>query len=347
MDLVLAHHAEAEMNRMLLTARRGILAIALAMAACGDSAQGGGGSGGQSEGGAGPSTGGGGEGGAGEGGEPEQGGAGVGGMTTEDFVAGGDRPVNVLLPDNYDPAEPTPLLILLHGYGADSAIQDGYFVMSSVAATQGLVFAAPDGTTDEGGARFWNATDACCDFYNAGVDDSAYLEAVLDEIASRVNIDPSRIYVVGHSNGGYMSYRMACDHADRIAAIVSLAGATFEDQSDCAASEPVSVLQIHGTADTDIPYEGGVHGSSGVLFPGAVESVERWAELDGCDAASVAGAPRDIELEIAGDETTVDSYQACDGTSVELWSIQGGGHVPSLVEDFSAQVIAWLLAQSK
>jgi polyhydroxybutyrate depolymerase len=335
---------------MLLTgireAARTIVPIALAavMVACGDAAAGGGGSGGQSAGGQSP---GGENAGGADGGGQQQGGAGSGGMTTEDFVAGGDRPVNVLLPDGYDPDEPTPLVILLHGYAADSTVQDSYFVMSSVAATQGLVFAAPDGTIDEGDSRFWNATDACCDFYASGVDDSAYLEGLLDEIESKVNIDPNRIYLVGHSNGGYMAYRMACDHADRIAAIAGLAGATFEDQNDCAASEPVSILHIHGTADTDILYDGGVHGSSGVVYPGAIESVERWVAIDGCDATSVPGTPRDIELEIAGDETTVDIYQGCNGTAVELWSIQGGGHVPSLVEDFSGQVIAWLLLQSK
>lgn len=325
------------------------IALMSAGLGCGDADQGAGGSG-DEDGGSGAvgghSAGGDSAAGGGDGAGPSQGGAG-GGTTTEDFVAGGERPVNVLLPDGYDPAQPTPLLVLLHGYAADAAIQDGYFVMSSVAASQGLVFAAPEGTVDEGGARFWNATDACCDFYGSGVDDATYLEGLIDEIASRVNVDPSRIYLVGHSNGGYMAYRMACDHADRIAAIVSLAGATFEDQRDCAASGPVSVLHIHGTADTDIQYAGGVHGSSGVVFPGAVETVERWAEVDGCDATAVSGTARDIELEIPGDETTVDTFQSCEGSSVELWSIQGGGHVPSLVEDFSAQVVGWLLTQSK
>jgi len=268
-------------------------------------------------------------------------------MTTEDFVAGGDRPVNVLLPDGYDPQEPAPLLILLHGYGADSTIQDSYFVMSTAAAARGVVFAAPDGTIDEGEARFWNATDACCDFYASGVDDSTYLVDLIDEIGTRVNVDPNRVYVVGHSNGGFMAHRFACDHADRIAAIASLAGPTFENQGDCAATEPVSVLQIHGTADMDILYEGGVHGSSGVVYPGAVETVQRWAVVDGCDPTSSEGAPRDIEVNIEGAETTVQSYPGCDGTAVDLWSIEGGEHVPSLVEDFSAQVIDWLLAQSK
>lgn len=326
--------------------RAAILFFALAsFAGCGDDGVGEGGAGGAGAGGQG--AGGSSTGGSDEGAGAPQGGDGAGGMTTENFVAGGERPVDVLLPTGYDPSQPTPLLLLLHGYAADAAIQDGYFVLSSVAAAQGLVFAAPNGTLDEGQARFWNATDACCDFYASGVDDSAYLESLIDEIGARVNIDPNRVYVVGHSNGGFMSYRMACDHADRIAAIVSLAGATFEDERACGASGPVSVLQIHGTEDTDILYEGGVHGSSGVVYPGALESVQRWAQRGGCGATPVAGEARDLELEIEGAETTVDRFEGCDGASVELWTIQGGGHIPSLVESFGAQVVTWLLLQSK
>ena len=68
-----------------------------------------------------------------------------------------------------------------------------------------------------------------------------------------MNVDPYRIYVAGHSNGGFMSYRLACTHADRIAAIVSLAGATFDTPADCSPTEPVAVLQIHGTADDTCP----------------------------------------------------------------------------------------------
>ncbi len=318
--------------------------LALAAAGCGDSSpEGSGGAGGAG----GAGTGGDGAGARADGGAAASGGSGAGGMTTEDFVAGGDRPVDVLLPEGYDPTQPAPLLILLHGYAADSSVQDSYFVTSTVAAARGVVFAAPNGTVDEGGARFWNATDACCDFYGSGVDDSAYLTALIDEIEGRVNIDPNRIYFVGHSNGGFMSYRMACDHADRIAAIASLAGTTFEDQQDCAATEPVSVLHIHGTADTDILYAGGVHGGSGVVYPGAVETAARWAAIDGCGATATEGAPRDIDADLGGAETTVDAYPGCSGTAVELWSIQDGVHVPTLVADFSAQVVDWLLAQSK
>src|SRR5439155_20820686 len=114
----------------------------------------------------------------------------------------------------------------------------------------------PDGTVDGNNNHFWNATDGCCDFGKTGVDDSSYLAGLIDEIASKYKVDPKRVYFMGHSNGGFMSYRMACDHADRVAAIVSLAGATFADDSKCKPTAPVAVVEVHGNADPTVPYDG-------------------------------------------------------------------------------------------
>lgn len=334
---------------------RWLAVVGLTLIACGDDVTnpGGGGSGGSGAsssdgaGGTGAGDGGSNNGGQAAGGNTEGGGTGDGGgQTTMDFVAGGDRPVNVHLPAGYDPAVPTPLLILLHGYGASGALQDSYFHMGDAADASGLVFAAPDGTKDANGSRFWTATDACCNFAELPVDDSAYLIGLVDEIAGKLNIDPGRVYFAGHSNGGFMSYRLACDHADKIAAIASLAGATHNDQADCPASEPVSVLQIHGTADATIAYLGGQN--LGNIYPGAQETVQRWVTVDGCDSQGELGAPRDVEGSIAGDESSVEVFSGCDAnTSVELWTIPGGSHIPNLAADFSQQVIDWLLARSK
>ena len=116
-----------------------------------------------------------------------------------------------------------------------------------------MLYATPNGTQDLLALRFWNATDACCDFFGSGVDDSTYLANLVAAIDSAVGVDPRRRFFVGHSNGGFMSYRMACDHADEVAAVVSIAGATFDDTADCAPVRPVSTLQIHGTSDTVDP----------------------------------------------------------------------------------------------
>jgi polyhydroxybutyrate depolymerase len=141
---------------------------------------------------------------------------------------------------------------------------------------------------------------------------------------------------------------MACDHADQIAAIVSLAGAMFDDVSRCAPKEPVAVLEVHGTADTIIPYAGGM--IQGHAFPGATTTVSDWATIDGCDAmADTSAPPLDLESALAGAETTVTSYAAgCKpGGHAELWTIQGASHIPTFSPTFASGAIDFLLAHAK
>ncbi len=260
----------------------------------------------------------------------------------------GRGPVLVRVPSGYDPQTPAPLVMLLHGYGASGALQEAYMGFAPLIDEYGFFYLHPDGTTDPGGSRFWNATDACCNFYGSDVDDSGYLRALIAEVQSLFNIDDRRIYVVGHSNGGFMSYRLACDHAATIAAIASLAGATFDDPADCTPSGPVHALQIHGTADSEIFSSGGsLHGTP---CPGAVASAETWAEYDGCLVEGDASpAPLDLDTNIPGDETLVTRYEmeCLPGGSAELWTIVGGSHVPSLSPDFSRLVIEFFLAHPK
>ena len=144
-----------------------------------------------------------------------------------------------------------------------------------------------------------------------------------------------------------MSYRMACDHADQIAAIVSLAGATFADDSKCKASEPVAVAQIHGDLDETVSYQGG--NFAGFAYPSAQKTVELWAAHDGCALASSDGEPKDLESTLAGKETSTAIYgSGCKpGGQVELWTIAKGKHVPSITADFRTQVIDFLDAHPK
>ncbi|MEM8709961.1 MAG: alpha/beta fold hydrolase, partial [Planctomycetota bacterium] len=176
-----------------------------------------------------------------------------GGLT----VDAGRGPITVSLPANYDPASPAPLVVLLHGFGASGPVQEAYMQFTPIQDDYGYVFCAPSGTVNGAGQRFWNATNACCDFQNSNVDDVGYLVDLIEAIEAAVSIDPRSIHLVGHSNGGFMSYRMACERSDKIASIASLAGATFSDPADCVGSGPVHILQIHGTNDATIAYGGG------------------------------------------------------------------------------------------
>jgi polyhydroxybutyrate depolymerase len=250
--------------------------------------------------------------------------------------------------------------MLLHGYGSSGDEEEAYLRLGAAAALNGVIYLHPDGTTDSNGARFWNATDACCDVDGSGVDDSSYLAALVTEIRTHVAVDPRRVFVVGHSNGAFMSYRMACDHADTIAAIVSLAGAPPADPAACRPSEPVAILQVQGSADDQVRVGGGA--LTGNLAPGddrlaAYPSLEaslaEWARFDGCAGTRTpSAATLDLDRTLAGangpNETGVSTNGRCrPGGGVELWMIHGGGHDPEFIDDFGARVLVFLLSHAK
>ncbi|MEM1413388.1 MAG: alpha/beta fold hydrolase [Myxococcota bacterium] len=269
------------------------------------------------------------------------------GVPSDEIVLGGERPVTLQVPEDYA-GESLPLVLSLHGYTSNGAEMDAYFGLPERVDERRFFLLSPTGTEERSsGNPFWNATDACCNFFRSPVDDVAYLTGLIDEAAARVAVDPARVYVVGHSNGGFMSYRLACDAADRIAAIVSLAGSTHGDAMECGASEPVSVLQIHGTLDSVIAYEGGALVAG--TYPGAEETVERWARRAGCTGEPTPGDPIDLVRTLPGAETEVLSYAtACDpGIGASLWTIEGGNHVPFFQADYADRLLDFLFAHPK
>jgi polyhydroxybutyrate depolymerase len=257
-----------------------------------------------------------------------------------------DRPFQLHLPESSDPAGTAPLVVLLHGYTSSAAEQESYFQLTAESDRRGFLYAMPDGTAQADGDRFWNATEACCDFQRSGVDDSGYLRRLIDTVISSYPVDASRVYVIGHSNGGFMAHRMACEHASVITAIVSLAGAANNDASQCAPERPVSVLQIHGTADGVIPFDGGAN--FGRPFPSVDTMLATWRDLNGCTDEADTSPSLDLDSGLPGPETTVTTYATgCgDASRVELWSIEDGSHVPPLTADFAPAVVDFLYAQT-
>ncbi|MDC3402481.1 hypothetical protein OAX95_00925, partial [bacterium] len=135
--------------------------------------------------------------------------------------------------------------------------------------------------------------------------------------------------------------------ADTIAGIASLAGATFADAADCAPSEPVSVLQIHGTSDETIKYDGGSNASAD--YPSAPQTVQSWVAYNGCDTTPTFTADAlDLDGGLDRAESDVEAFGGCEkGSAIELWTIHGGSHIPRVTMDFSAGVIDFLLAHPK
>lgn len=258
----------------------------------------------------------------------------------------------VAIPSDYDPTKSHPLIILLHGAGAWGELQANFWQMFDVIDEKQFVFVYPDGINN-----VWNATEACCD-ETGQVDDVGYISGLIAEAQEVYNIDADRVYLMGHSNGGFMSFRMACERPDLVTGIVTLAGSTFDDPDDCQpATPPVSALVVHGTEDQTVPYEGSM--VEGFSFPGAVETAERFAARAGCDInAPESLGDIDLTNDYDGAETEQVGYTSgCDdGLSVELWTIveddcaAGAGcnpHIPVFTDTWADVTVDWLFTHSR
>lgn len=257
------------------------------------------------------------------------------------------RPYASHIPTDYDGSQAVPLVVLLHGYGATGLSQDLYFGLGRLADRRTFLLATPDGTLDATGRRYWNATDACCDFARSGIDDVGYVMAIIDDMSARYRVDPRRVFLVGHSNGGFLAHRIACEQSARIAAFVSLAGATWNDPARCTPTSPVAMLQVHGTADAVIAYNGGTI-SLGGMFPSSHTSVTRWAGYNHCDTMPTLDPARlDLDVVLPGAETHVERYAHCAAGAAELWTIENGSHIPSLTANWAALIDDFLMAHPK
>jgi len=267
-------------------------------------------------------------------------------------IGGDERPAEVDIPIDYDPAVSHPLVVFLHGFGTVAGKpQAAFFGVLGMVDAKDLVLLLPDGTLDEDGNYFWNGTPACCDPDNA-IDDVGYLSGLIEEAKQTYNIDEKRVYLLGYSNGGFMSYRMACEASELVTAIVSLAGSTFPNGADCQpATRPVSVLQVHGTADSTILYDG-VPGA----YPSAVDTVGYFASAAGCDTGSPTTlGDVDLVSSVDGDETEQVAYTTgCQvGVDAALWTTQDGIHRPVFYQPGSGSPVFadlatdWLLEHSR
>lgn len=249
-------------------------------------------------------------------------------------VGEGAREAEVLAPADYDGTTRLPVVFLLGGYWYYAWELDEWIGLSDRVDEDQFLLVLPDGTTDDTGAPFWNATETCCDYYGSGVDDHAYLQGLVDELTEEAAVDTDSIVFMGHSNGAFMSYSMACEADSPVDAVVSIAGSSYLDADNCKATHGVEVLQVHGQRDQVMPFEG----DTGA--PGALEVLERWSERNGC------GAWQDDQgtLDLIGNsdtDTTLAGYADC-AQRAELWSIERANHYPDFHTGFVGEVTAWL-----
>lgn len=162
------------------------------------------------------------------------------------------------LPAAYDGLTDVPLLFNFHGYTSNATQQMFYGDFRSIADTANFIIVHPEGTLDNSNTTHFNVG-----WGGSTVDDVGFTSALLDTLISQYSINQDRVYSTGMSNGGYMSFRLACELSDRIAAVASVTGAMVPTTlNSCSPSHITPVMQIHGTNDLTVPYNGAVWSSS-------------------------------------------------------------------------------------
>ncbi|MFO0600344.1 MAG: alpha/beta fold hydrolase [Myxococcaceae bacterium] len=256
------------------------------------------------------------------------------------------RPYNVQVPDAYDGGAELPLVIALHGYGGSGADTTTYFNLARVTNAKDAFYVAPDGLKDKTGTRAWDSGKSKWPNW-----DQDWLSAVIHDLEAKYRIDRSRIVIFGHSQGGHMAHRMGCDGAADVTAVISVAGQVTKETNGCVPSKPVTVMQLHGTADEVIGYYGDLQNNPPKPdIPSAHDTVAVWAAANQCTGMLVETQPSPIDLstQIAGDETKVELYEGCPAPiAVGLWTMEGVAHRIGPTPDFSSKVLGFAFARPR
>lgn len=233
--------------------------------------------------------------------------------------AGRKRSYIVHVPPGYDPAGPTPVVLVFHSGGGNAENARMMTGFDAVADVEGFIVVYLNGTGRLADRLLtWNDGRCCGYALEQNVDDVGFVRALLADLGTVVNVDARRIYATGMSNGAIMSYRLACELADVIAAIGPVAATQNVDT--CAPMRPVPVLHVHGDADGHAPCSGGIGEESlvGVQFNSVQDSVAFWAQHNGCAVTPQITQTGSVRHTV---------YSDCrQNAAVELYTVVGGGH---------------------
>lgn len=244
--------------------------------------------------------------------------------------AGADRRSIVYVPEAADAG--APLMINLHGFGGTAESQLQWADMRDLADRDGTIVVYPQGTELDGSSH-WNSSLPSED-NKSDAEDFGFIEVLIDTVAASYDVDQGRVYVVGYSNGGMMSFGLACFRSDRVAGVGSVSGAMLDDAaSACEITHPTSVITLHGTADSVLPYDGG----EGMMS--AEEVVQSWVERNEASEEAATG-------EDSSGGATIQHRAHEDGlggAAVHHYRYVGGGHVwfEETYEGADASTLLW------
>lgn len=230
---------------------------------------------------------------------------------------GEERSYILYLPANYTGETAVPLVFNFHGYTSNATEQMWYGDFRTIADTAGFIIVHPEGTLLNGSTH-WNVGGWTL---GSTTDDVGFTSSLIDALAEQYNIDLNRVYSTGMSNGGYMSFLLACQLGDKIAAVASVTGSmTPQIFDNCNPTHPTPILQVHGLADGVVPY-------IGAFWTKPINDVlAYWTAYNRCSNTPIVTAVPNTSL-LDGSTVKHELYEGGDnGTTVEHYKITGGGH---------------------
>jgi polyhydroxybutyrate depolymerase len=227
--------------------------------------------------------------------------------------SGLEREYLLYVPKSYDHTKPTPLVISMHGGAMWPAAQKETSQWNRVADENGFIVVYPSGVSGRG-PRAWRAGGG-----PGLMRDVRFISELIDTLRASYNIDSTRVYANGLSNGGGMTFALSCTLADRIAAVGVVAPAIFLPWGSCLDRRAVPMIAFHGTADHAVPYHGGKSWVAPNVFPDIPAWTEKWAERNRC-------APNPVDSAVAADVIRREYTGCADGAAVVLYTVLEGGH---------------------
>jgi polyhydroxybutyrate depolymerase len=239
-------------------------------------------------------------------------------MTADPRVANGNsmRDYYIHVPTSYNKTQSIPLVLVFHGTGARGSDMEQVTGLSQLADQENFIVAYPQGLKDNNGQTFWASIGTT----QQGIDEIRYVDDLLDNLEQSFCIDEQRIYATGFSNGGGMSWYLACNLSERIAAFAPVSGNFYDLDTGCNIKRGVPILDVHGTGDTVVPYMGGPAPEKPDLpLPSVPQWLNEWAKRDHC-----AQGPNTFFQN--GNVTGEEWIRCRDGSSIVHYRIEGGGH---------------------
>lgn len=240
----------------------------------------------------------------------------------ETIEAGGIQRTYLLnLPPNYYNSSDFALIIAMHGGGGDAVQFESTSKLTDKANASGFVVVYPEGVESNRllKIRTWNA-GTCCEYaMENNIDDVGFISKLIDHLLASYKIDPKKVYATGHSNGGMLSYRLACELSNKIAAVAPN-GCTMVVEQPCNPTRAVPVLHMHSVLDTNVPYMGGEGtGFTEVYYPPLDSVLNVWSQINNC------ATPSQVLLDNSDYKFT--TWSDCDnGTTIEYYLTKDGGH---------------------